>query len=1135
MLEWKPMKHELFGVPIDDITLNEAVKKMLKAVPGKALTVMYANPETVIRATRDMGFRRLLASADIVFPDGIGLRLLGRFAGAPVRERVAGLDLIHALCEQASIKGWSVFLLGGRNNVAENTSLVLKRLYPGLHIAGTRDGFDGLLGSEEDKALRESDIVFVGLGSPFQETWIDRFAHTLPNLRIALATGGAFDMLSGTTPRAPHVLRMLGLEWLWRFLLEPSRFKRITTSVVVFPYKIMMHFAKHLFIITLLCASPLSALAQTYGDSEVPLIYPRSLWESSASLAELLQWVPEDKDDTNGYGEEGGNGNVNSNANIPDYAPIERIVIHDTGCPVSSPRCNSDTVDAREVIQSIYRNHAAVRGWGDLGYHYIIDRKGNIYEGRYGGNGVRGAHVYDTKTCRNFNVGTVGISILGNYSRALVPEAAFQSLTRLVGWLSATNGIEPSEAVKTSMVWANQKKTGSSGCDLTYGSFSSVFVGPVVLGHGDIEAGNSDPGTLDLVRLRKDAQVTKEKYKGLVYREQGTPNLYTIEGGVLKKAENLSGTATLNNNQLALFPEENKTVLPDATLVKSRTRGEIYKLEGGKRHHITSAILFQRLGFSLGSVKVLSDRELLGYAKGDPIVFSDGTLLASQKTGKTYLVTSNGKKRHILSPQAFAQNKFQQKNVIKVSETDLESYTSDGVVGLPEGTLFSLSYKATAPNYVVMDGGKKLITSWELFDKWKFDRKKIRVISKKDFELYPDKGELLMPNGTLVRESGRQELYLVFGGKKHWIQTFAVFEQLKLKLTQAVSLTAGALAKYATGPALAAAVDWDSVKQGKAPTVTAAPIVSVTPTIPAPTPSPTPASVSPQAPIVAAPLTGQTIRIGLFSVGEDENVSVSANGEFSVFTSQKPEQHFSSGQIVVVNWKTEGKTRFVAKQPGTIFTIASYSLLNWNKSINFNAFRGALELAYSPVSKKLWMVNELAFEDYLMGIGEALNTDHVEYQKAFAIASRSYALFHLQNGGKYGTDEVFHLNSTSSDQVYKGYSWELYSPRLADAARATAGMVMKYNGKIARSVYSSDSGGVTKNACTYFGKEFCTSDYAYLSGGIKDPEGTVRRDASVLAQSHGVGMSATGARRLAELGKSYKEILAYYYKGISIE
>ena len=132
-------------------------------------------------------------------------------------------------------------------------------------------------------------------------------------------------------------------------------------------------------------SSPFYTMAATYFDSDVPLIFPRSSWENSPALASLLNWLPEDKSEETLADE-----NPNSNDAIPDYAQVDRIVIHDTGCSSSTSWCNKDNVDAKEIISAIYRNHAEQRGWGDIGYHYIIDRAGNIYEARFGGNGVRG-------------------------------------------------------------------------------------------------------------------------------------------------------------------------------------------------------------------------------------------------------------------------------------------------------------------------------------------------------------------------------------------------------------------------------------------------------------------------------------------------------------------------------------------------------------------------------------------------------------------------------------------------------------------------------------------------------------------------------------------------------------------------
>jgi len=894
-------------------------------------------------------------------------------------------------------------------------------------------------------------------------------------------------------------------------------------------YRVAIIFS--IFLIGASLFAPAVRAQSSYADSDVPLILPRAIWENAPSVDGLLDWMPEDKGAQTFQDD-----NPNSNGAIPDYAPVERVVIHDTGCSLASARCNSDTVDPISVIQSIYRDHAKNRGWGDMGYHYIVDRKGNIYEGRFGGNGTRGAHVYDSKNCRNFNVGTVGVVVLGNYTNSQPPQAATTALAKLVGWLSAANGLDPADTQKTAPVWANPKNGGGK-CDTNYGGFTQNYTGPVLVGHNDVELNNSDPGILDIAKLRAQAKNWKEKYADYLYQAKNDKMVVKIDGGVIKKiadeiavlnAENQVKVQKINDNQIALFPEANQTMLADGTLVKSRTRNEIYVLEAGKRRHISSARLFKKLGYSLANVKVLSDRELLGYAKGDAIVYSDGSLLASEKDGKVYLI-KNSEKRYIISSAVFRNNKFKEKDIIKVPEIDLEAYPSGGIVGnLSEGATVSLSHKASAPNYLIMDGGKKLIPSWEMFDRWKFVRAKIRVISKKDFDLYPDKGELLLPDSTLIYEDGKPERYLVYKEKRYWISNYEAFSALGLNKQKAMALSAKEMGKYSSGKAVASADDWRAVLAGKQTTAivlaSVMPIVKLTQT----------PQISQQP---SADQSGdQSIKIGLFSVAASESVSVTADGPFTVKMGKTGEQKtYASGETAMVNWQNAGDTEFTAQNNGTIFTISSYHFYNWSKTIDFNTFRGNLSLVYSQKLKKIWMVNALPFEEYLQGLGEALNTDSPEYRKAFSIASRSYALFHLQNGGKYGKDEVYHLNNTSSDQVYRGYAWEAYAPNLVLTTRETAGEVLKYNGKVARAVYSSDSGGTTKNACALWGREFCGADYGYLAGGVKDPEGTVRRDAASLKASHGVGMSATGARRLAELGKTYKEILAYYYKDVAVE
>jgi peptidoglycan hydrolase-like amidase len=851
-----------------------------------------------------------------------------------------------------------------------------------------------------------------------------------------------------------------------------------------------------LFFIALLL-TPSGAIAATYSDSDVPLILPRSSWENNSALVNLLDWLPENKSEESLSDE-----NPNSNDTIPDYAPVDRIVIHDTGCSSKTSWCNKDNVDSKEIISAIYRNHAKQRGWGDIGYHYIIDRQGNIYEARFGGNGVRGAHVYDSKNCTNFNVGTIGISILGNYENTQVPKSAFDSLSKLVGWLSAANGINPSETNKTTLQWANPKRNGR--CDTNYGHFSKNFTGPTILGHNDIEPANTDPGRLNIPLLRQNAKKWSDKYSQYTYRADGEN--FKLSSGLKIQTTKATNTIKISNTQAGLFPNASQVDLPEGTLIRARSRPDIFIIENKKRRHIASYAIFKSKKYSLSNVKTLGDRELIGYPLGNPILFNNGTLLVSESTKKTYLI-ENRTKKYIIAPWAFQKNKLNAKDIIKVSEEELKNYADGGIIGLPEGSI--LTDKKRRDFYIVSDGGKKKIKNWNIFLASKFNKRPEHKLSQKDLAQYPNKGLIAYANGTLVRQENNPKVYILTDGKAKWIKTYAEFKKLGRSMKDVLSLSAQDLTSYALGIQTASAATKNNT--------------TVTTKITKPT-----AKISKKENI-------QKIRVAIKSYKKSDAIKITANGKFYLINKNTKRILYNPEKVIDIIWANTGNVKLEPVNKDTIFEVLNYKNYNWNKTVNFNKFRGDLEIVYSEKSKKVFLINELPFEKYLYGIGEALDSDEPEYQKAFAISARSYAMFHLKNGGKYGKDEVYNLNNTPSDQVYQGYNWETYAPRLVAAVKATEGIVMEYNGKIARSVYSSDSGGTTKNACKFWRGVFCSSDYGYLSGGIKDPAGTVRRSAEIIKKSHGVGMSATGARKLARLGKNYEQILKYYYKGIMLE
>ena len=231
------MKCSILGVPVDAVTMGEAVEMAERMLSNGNQNVIFTpNPEILLEASRDKEYRAVLQKADLALPDGIGLVLIGRFLGAPFRERVAGVDFMVKLCELAAKHGQKVFLLGGRNGVAEKASVSFKKQFPDLQIVGWSEEVD-----LPRPSLCNADIIFVALGAQKQEWWICDNLSRLPSVKIAMAVGGAFDMISGNIPRAPAFLRKAGLEWLWRFALEPKkRWKRVFNAAVVFPVKVLV-------------------------------------------------------------------------------------------------------------------------------------------------------------------------------------------------------------------------------------------------------------------------------------------------------------------------------------------------------------------------------------------------------------------------------------------------------------------------------------------------------------------------------------------------------------------------------------------------------------------------------------------------------------------------------------------------------------------------------------------------------------------------------------------------------------------------------------------------------------------------------------------------------------------------------
>jgi N-acetylglucosaminyldiphosphoundecaprenol N-acetyl-beta-D-mannosaminyltransferase len=220
----------IFGVRVDDVTFPEALALLRQFVASRAPHyVVTPNPEFVMLAQRDAAFRAALAGAALAIPDGGGLLLAARLWGRPFRQQVRGTDLVYRLATLGARDGQRWFLLGAAPGVAAAAGRRLMTRYSGLQVVGT---FAGSPQAADDAGARDAiraagpvDVLLVAYGAPGQELWMARNAAAL-DVPVAIGVGGVLDFISGRVRRAPRWVRDLGLEWLFRLLVQPHRWHR---------------------------------------------------------------------------------------------------------------------------------------------------------------------------------------------------------------------------------------------------------------------------------------------------------------------------------------------------------------------------------------------------------------------------------------------------------------------------------------------------------------------------------------------------------------------------------------------------------------------------------------------------------------------------------------------------------------------------------------------------------------------------------------------------------------------------------------------------------------------------------------------------------------------------------------------
>ncbi|NYF23544.1 WecB/TagA/CpsF family glycosyltransferase [Sporosarcina sp. JAI121] len=221
------MKEEILGVQVNTENYDQLIPMLFRNIDDKKKSLVVAiNPEKLMKAKEDPELKALLNRAEFQIPDGIGVIIASKLIKGNITSRVTGVDMMDRIVREAARTQKSIFLYGAKPGVADKAAKQLIATYPDLIVAGTQDGYE----QDTSKVIEtinqaQPEILFVAMGSPKQEQWIEQHRDNLyPTLYQGV--GGSFDVLAGNVKRAPAAFQRFGAEWLYRLLKEPSRLKR---------------------------------------------------------------------------------------------------------------------------------------------------------------------------------------------------------------------------------------------------------------------------------------------------------------------------------------------------------------------------------------------------------------------------------------------------------------------------------------------------------------------------------------------------------------------------------------------------------------------------------------------------------------------------------------------------------------------------------------------------------------------------------------------------------------------------------------------------------------------------------------------------------------------------------------------
>ena len=237
-------KISILGVKIDNITLLESgdrTKELIESSNKSCKIIVAPNTEFVMCAQKDKEFFDILKQAELATPDSIGIMIGAKLQNKKFKQRIPGQAYFREVIRRAELEGWSIYILGGTEEVIEKAVDNVKKDFPKANIIGYHEGYF-IKDSEEDviKQINKlnPNVLFVAMGAPKQEKWIYKNKEKL-KVDVAAGQGGTLDYEAGRIKRAPRFLQKIGMEWFWRLMLEPSRIVRMRV-LPIFLIKILL-------------------------------------------------------------------------------------------------------------------------------------------------------------------------------------------------------------------------------------------------------------------------------------------------------------------------------------------------------------------------------------------------------------------------------------------------------------------------------------------------------------------------------------------------------------------------------------------------------------------------------------------------------------------------------------------------------------------------------------------------------------------------------------------------------------------------------------------------------------------------------------------------------------------------------